>query len=467
MTLQRDLAWQNLDLVYRSSIASQYARYALGLQYSILPPEVVHQAKCILLDALGCAIGAYHAPGRPILEQVVNEIGGKEEATVWGSGLRTTVLSTTLVNSFLIRYLDCNDVGGGGHNSDSLASLLAVAERENATGQDLITSIVISYELGGRFTDSLGKAGFDLGGFTGDIRGGLTIPPALGKLMGLTEAQIANAIGICASHALPLGILDANREENTMAKNLRFGWVAHDAIFACLLAKQGFTGPVQIIEGENGVREAILKGGMDLEKLVDFSGWRILGTRFKTLCANLSTQGHTLATLAIVKENDLKPEDIASVKIKVGLRESRHTTTLAKKYPRNAESADHSAFYAQAIAIKERHFGPESFEPEKFTDPVVLELIEKVSVELDPALPEHSPHAVSEIITTDGRRFEKHLDMFHGFDDGPFSDKELEEKFAYMAQKQMPEKHIQEIINTIWKLEKLDNINPLMQMMVF
>lgn len=226
MTFQRDLVWQNLDLVYRSSITYQWARYALGLKYEMLPKEVSHQAKCCLLDALGCAIGAYAAPGRPIVEEVVSEIGGKEEATVLGSGLRTSALNATLVNSFLVRYLDCNDVGGGGHNSDCLASILAVAEREGASGKDVLTSIVISYELGARFSEGMGKEGFGLGGFTGDIRGGLTMPPALGKIMGLTEDQIANAMGICASHALPLGILDTNREENTMAKNLRFGWVS-------------------------------------------------------------------------------------------------------------------------------------------------------------------------------------------------------------------------------------------------
>jgi 2-methylcitrate dehydratase len=467
VTLQRDLAWQYLNSLYRSSIAYQYARYGLGLKYEILPEEVIHQARCCLLDTLGCAIGAYAAPGRPMVEEVIMEIGGKPEASVFGSGLQTTALNATLINSFLVRYLDCNDVGGGGHNSDCIASILAVAEREKASGKDVLTSIIISYELGARFIESMGKAGFSLGGFTGDIRGGLTMPPALGQMLRLTEEQIANAMGICASHALPLEILDTNREENSMTKNLRFGWVTHDAILACLLAKQGFTGPIRIVEGENGIQEAIAKGSMDMEKLVDFSGWRILNTRYKTLCANLSTQGHTLATLAIVKENNLKPEDIASVKIKVGLRETRHTTTLAKKYPRNGESADHSAFYAQAIAIKERHFGPEAFAAEKYTDPIVLDLIEKITVELDTALPEHSPHAASEIITKDGRRFEKRLNMFHGFDDGSFSDRELEEKFAGLTHKYLSEKQMRDIFDTVWNLEKLNNIYPLMKLMVF
>ena len=56
-SFQRDLAWQHPELMYRSSIAHQFARYALALNYEFLPQDVIHQAKPSLLDVLGCAIG--------------------------------------------------------------------------------------------------------------------------------------------------------------------------------------------------------------------------------------------------------------------------------------------------------------------------------------------------------------------------------------------------------------------------
>jgi 2-methylcitrate dehydratase len=467
MNSERDLIRNNLDLLYKSGIAFQFAGYALGIDYRLLPQDVIHQAKRCLLDALGCAIGALNAPGLPIIESTVREIGGREEATVLGSGLRTTALNATLVNSFLVRFLDYNDMGGGGHNSDSIPSILAVAEREKYCGKDFLTSLVISYELGARFSDALGgHTSYESKGWTIDIRGGISMPPALGKLMGLNQEQIANAIGICASHALPLGILDANNEENTLSKNLRFGWVTYDAILACLLAKKGFRGPVRVVEGDSGIQEVIMKGEMDLKRLVDFSGWRILNTRFKNLCANGSSFGHILATLAIVKENDLKPEDIAAVRIKTGLRECRHTGSLVKKYPRDAENADHSAFYANAFAIKERNFGPSSVEPENLNDPVILELIEKITIEPDPGLPEHSSQGSSEITTRDGRRFEKRVDLPHGFAGDPLTDKELEEKFREMAVRYMPEQKIRRIFDTIWDIENLDNMSEFMKLFI-
>ena len=102
MSIRRDIAWQRQDRLQRSSLAYQYADYALGLNYALLPAEVVHQAKRCLLDALGCAIGAYEAPGRTIIEATAKEIGGPPEATVFCSGLRTSALNAALVNSFLV-----------------------------------------------------------------------------------------------------------------------------------------------------------------------------------------------------------------------------------------------------------------------------------------------------------------------------------------------------------------------------
>ena len=466
MTFQRDLAWRYIDLTYQASVAHQFARYALALNYSLLPQEVVHEAKRCVLDALGCAIGAYEAPGRIICEDTVKELGGPPEATVFCSGLRTSATNAALVNSFLVRFLDYNDWGGGGHNSDCLASVLAVAEREKAAGKDFLTSLVISYEIGERFKLSLTKPLDEQGWPSKEIRAGLNQPPALGKLMRLNETQIANAIGLCMSHTLPMRILDADREENVMAKNIAFGWAAHDAILACMLAKRGFTGPVRVIESETaGIRKCVLHDEMDLERLTDFSGWRTLDARFKAMCANGSSHGHMLATLGIVKEHDLKPEDIAAVHIRASARECRHTTTPAKKYPRNAESADHSAFYANALITKERAFGPDSIKPEKFTDPVILDLIEKITVEADPALTRYQ--ATSEIVTKDGRRFKNRVDVPHGIGDDALTDKELEDKFSEMASKHMRSEQIKMIFEACWNLEKLDDAGRLAKLMIF
>ena len=472
MSLPRDLAWENILMSYRSSVAHKFARYALALNYDMLPENVIHQAKRCLLDALGCAVGAYEAPGRVILEDFIDAAGGNEEATMIGSGKKTNALNATLLNSFLVRYLDFNDIGGGAHNSDSISSILAVAEREKKSGKDLLTSIVISYELGARVQEGVGSSAGKLEpmllkGWTPDFRGSLNVPPAAGRLMGLNEDQIANAMGICGSHSLPLGILDTDKEENTMSKNFRFGFVAHDAVMALDLAKRGFTGPERIVEGENGIGEVILGGNYDADRMTDFSGWRILKCRHKYIPANISTCGHILATLAIVTENDLWPEDIAEVHIRAEKKEAKHCTFFSKKYPRNAESADHSAFYCNAIAIKEHHYGPDSFNEEKYKDPVVLDLIEKITVEADPNIPPKGLAGSSEIITKDGRRFYKMMDVPYGFGEKALTDQELEEKFLSLTTPWMGSEQAEALKNKIWNIDQCEDLGELMKLLVF
>ncbi len=467
VSLARDLAWQNLEATYRSSVSYQYARYALALDYDALPKSVVHTAKRCLLDALGCAIGAFDAPGRPACEKTVDQLGGTEGSTGFGSGQRTTAFNATMANSFLVRFLDCNDIGGGGHNSDAIPSILAIAERQKANGKDFLTAIVTSYELGARFADSIGGSlASEDKGWTGEIRGGLSMPPTFGKLMGPNEGQIVNANGISACHSLPLAILDTDHEENSMTKNLRFGFVAANSILACMLAKNGFTGPVRVVEGEAGINQVLFDGKMDLDRATNFSGWRIGDTRHKTMCVNGATHGHVSATLAIVKEHALKPEDITSVKVKTCLREWRHTTALPKKYPRNAESADHSSYYANAIAIKERSLGPDSFTPDRFTDPVVLELIDKITVLGDASMGEHSNCGISYITTKDGRHFEKRIDNPHGFGNDPLTDSDLEDKFRSLAGKHMGKAQVRKLIDTVWNAERLKNVSELAKLMV-
>jgi len=463
MTFQKRLAWQTLELQERSSVACQVARYALGLDYAMLPEKIVHQAKRCVLDALGCAIGAFDAPGFPICEAMARETGGTGEATVFGTGLRTNALNASLVNGFLVRFLDYNDMGLGNHPSDALASIMAVCEREQASGRDLILALVIAYELAGRFNDAIDFTVLAQKGWTGEVKAGFNMAPSLGRVMGLDEMQIANAIGICMSHTLPMKILDSDRDENVMAKNLRFGWAAHDALLSCMLAKRGFTGPVRIFESQEGINNLIAGGTMDLERLVDFSGWRMPAVMFKALPLNGTTHGHVLATMEVVASNDLRPEDIAHVRIRTSMRESRHTTTFAKKYPRNAESADHSAHYANAIAILDRSFSVDAFRPERFSDPMVLELIEKITVEGDPELGFFA--GISEITTRDGRLFSARVDLPKGIGE-PLGDGQLEDKFRDLAGRHMEPGLVDRIVETVWNLENLRDVGELASLMI-
>jgi 2-methylcitrate dehydratase len=465
MNFKQQLTWRNLDQQYAASTASQIARYAVGLRFEHLPDDVTHHAKRSLLDGLGNAIGGIIAPGLPACISVARALGGPAEATIWGAGERVGAASATLVNAFMMRFLEYNDVGGGNHGEEAIPALLAIAERQGSSGENFLLALVLAYEIGLRTVLAApgGYAGYDKHGWSTDARGGINIPPAIGKLLGLDEAQTAHAIAICASRGVPLGILDADKEENSMAKNLRFGFITREAITACLLAREGFTGPLRVIEGDGGYRDGVLRGEMDLAALVDFSGWRIRDTRFKTLCVNGSSEGHVKATMEIVIENDLKPSDIERVRIRASAREARHTTALAKKYPRNAETGDHSACFANAFAIKFRNFGPDSADPERFTDPDIVDLIERITVEHDSELGARTRIGVSEVFTKDGRRFTKRCEGLGEV----WSDERVEAKFLDTARRHIGERHARDIIDCVWTIDRAENLDKLAKLMVF
>jgi 2-methylcitrate dehydratase len=290
----------------------------------------------------------------------------------------------------------------------------------------------------------------------------------VGKLLGLNEEQMENAVGIAGSHDMVLGILDAPGEVYTMAKNSRFPFTAHSGIMGALLAQQGFTGPARVLEGNRGFVQTVMKGEFDLERLVQGDGsFRILDTSYKLITADYTTHGHLTATLTLVKENDIKPEDIAQVKLRASTRDVDHTGDWAKRYPTNKESADHSSYWLTAMAIIYRVVGPSQFTEENYRNPKVKELIDKVTMEADSEMESFVAAGISEITTNQGVKYSCRVDYPKGDPHNPVSDQELEEKYRPMALEFMGEDQMNEGVATIYDLENLDDVGNLMKTMVF
>lgn len=459
------------------SISQKLARYARELTFEKLPEEVTHQTKRLLLDTLGCALGGYSSDASRIVQEVIKERGGPQEATVIGSGIKTSCVDAAMVNGVMVRFLDFNDVGyitiippvrTHAHPSEVIPGILAVGEKERCTGREVIAAIVTGYELSARFVDGITGAPMENRGWNNDTRASYIMPLVLGKLMGLTEEQMVHAVGISGSHNQILGILDAAAEEYTMTKNLRFPLATCGGILADLLAQKGFTGPPRVIEGHGGFIEAVLGGDYDVDKLVsNREKFSILNTAIKSVTADFTMHGHLTATLTLVKEHNIKPEDVASVRVTTSSRCAWHTADPVKRYPKNKETADHSSYYLTAIGIIDRAIGPGQFSPEKYNDPRVRELIDKVTVESSPEFEEIRPAGGSEIMTKQGNSYSLKVTHPKGHPLNPMTDSEIEEKFRAMGAKFMNEKQIKGVFDAIWNLEQMDDVTKLMKGLIF
>ena len=459
-------------------VAQQLAEEVVRFTFRDIPPEVVHQTKRLVLDTLGCAIGGYSSDASRIMQKLIVELDGPKEATVVGSGLRTSCLNATLANGVMVRCLDYNDAvvmdtetgqRMGYHPSEVIPGILALGERQHLTGKEILAAIVLGYDLSYRFLEAVFEPEMERRGWNGDTRGAYIMPLVAGKLLGLNEAQLANAMGISGSCHAVLGILDADAEEYTMTKNLRFASMAHAGILSALMAQKGFTGPARVIEGQHGFIELVLKGEYDIAKLTNSKRrFTVLGSSFKSVVADYSTHGHVTATLTLVRENHIRPEDIAQVRVKTSTRCARHTGDPVKKYPKNREAADHSSYYLTAIAIIDRRLTPDQFSPKKYSDPRVHKLIEKVVFEGDKAIDEMFFCAgSSEIIMKDGRTYRCVVKYPKGHPQNPMTDEEIVDKFRNMATRYMSERQINRIVQTVFDLDRLKDIQTLNKLMTF
>jgi len=169
-----------------------------------------------------------------------------------------------------------------------------------------------------------------------------------------------------------------------------------------------------------------------------------------------------------VRENEIRPEDIARVNVKTSTRCARHTGDPVKKYPKERESADHSSYYMTAIAIIDRQLGPDQFSPKKYSDPRVHKLIEKIVFEGDKAIDKMFFCAgSSEIVMKDGRTYRCEVTYPKGHPRNPMTDTEIVDKFRSMAVKVMDEKQLTKVVRTVFELERLEDIQTLNRLMVF
>jgi 2-methylcitrate dehydratase len=377
----------------------------------------------------------------------------------------------------MVRYLDYNDTAfiiqgetyrTGYHPSEVIPLILALGERQHVPGKSIITAINVGYDLSLAFLEGVVGKGMEKRGWNGDTRGAFIMPLVAGRILGLTEEQMESAVGISGSCHAVFGILDTPAEEYTMAKNIRFPTMSYAGIMAAMLAKKGFTGPASMIEGHDGFVEVIMGGDYEVERLLGFRGkFAIRDTCIKSIIADFSSHGHLTATLSLVREHNIKPEDVAAIHITTSKRCAEHTGDPVKKYPRNKETADHSSYYLTAIAIIDRQIGPDQFTSEKYSDPRVRNLIDKVILKGDPSLDKARPAGISEIITKDGQNYSLRVDYPRGHARDPMTDDEIVDKFKTMASRYMDKKHMDRLINTVFELDKLDDIGKLAELMTF
>jgi 2-methylcitrate dehydratase len=441
------------------TVANALAELVAKIQFDALPDSVVKETKRRVLDTLGCAFGGSRGDASIMMRDVAADLGGRPESTVWGAG-QTSCEKATLVNSTMLRYLDYMDSHAGSdacHPCFNIPPCLAVAERAGASGRDLIAAIVAGYEIQIRFQEACKI--IPRGWFSGTYLE-FSVPLAVGKLLGLGLEGLTNALAISASHA---NTLNANSLGTIPAsKSVADGMISSTAVMAALMARAGLVGPQDVMESAGGFVRAVA-GSIDQERLlaplVEFKMMEVNTKWFNTV---RTAQTAVTSALEIFRRHHLTWRDVEAVQI--FLPTGEHTghdgiwNSVSRLRPETRDSANHSIVFSLAVAMVDGELGPEQYSPAKLSDPNVLSLVDRTTLQSDPSLDVHWPGAaVTRLVmkTFNGQSFEGTTLYPPGHHLNRLSDQQIQEKFNKLASPVVSKNKRDAIMQTVDQLDKL------------
>ncbi|HTN71073.1 MAG TPA: MmgE/PrpD family protein, partial [Methylomirabilota bacterium] len=306
-----------------ASISERLVHLANEIRFETLPGEVVRESERRLLDAIGGMMAG--ASGSTTLQVAKAVIGlhGASESSLFGTDHLTSCEKATLVNCTALRFLDYMDGHFGAypcHPCFNIPPILAVAEKVGASGEDVVTGIVRSYEIMARLQENAGLPDLGSRGWAGSTNLAFSVPLGISPLLGLNHEQTVNALGISITHGSVLNA--ASDGQMPTSKSILDGMTAMNAVVAALLAKQGVSGPHGAIEGKGGYVNGVA-GSCNYDNLLAPIGrHKILETYTKLYNTVQCGQTAVAAAFELVQNHRIKTCDIAEVRIGLARRDA-------------------------------------------------------------------------------------------------------------------------------------------------
>ena len=453
------------------SLSRQMAEFAAGLDFADIPPRAVHEAQRFLLDSVGCALAAVPNQDMQAMFRFTEKLGGAPEATVIGTGHRTNAPNAALMNCLLTRALDYNDIywkNDPSHPSDIIGAALAVAEAAGRSGRDALTGIVLAYELELRWCHAAEPGVREVGWHHATLTQFVS-PLVAGRLYGLNVDQLVAAVGISGSSHFTLGGVVAGHLTNM--KNTRTPLASQAGVVAALMAREGYSGPVEVIDEQEGLIEVLRNVQWHTDELVRGLGSEFIITNcgYKAFSTEALTHQPITAALNLCRDHNLRAEEVAEVLVETTTRGADILSDPSKYQPTTKETADHSLPYVVAAAIADGYVLPKSFTDEKLRDPRIWALLPKIKVVADPEIDRLFPkvkRARVTITTTGGASHTNQTDVAKGDPADPLTDDEIVAKFRANAAGVVSESRLDEIVEATWGFDELADVTIYMNLLV-
>jgi len=410
-----------------------------------------------ILDSIGCCIAALGAGPINACRAQIADFGGDGPCALIGGG-KADPIYAAFWHTALVRYVDFMDnflaPTETCHTADNFGVALTITDYVGGSGRDLMLAVALSYTVQSRFVD---HANFMTRGFDHTTQLAFSLNAAAGRLFGMSDPQIANAIAMAAVSDASFAVVRA--KPLSQWKGLASAQSALAAMNALFLARRGVKGPLQVIEGVNGIDNLLhMQVRIDWEK-EGYEG--VLGSTIKKYNAMIHTQSAVHRMVELVRHNKFDAGKVVSIEAEV----TRITYDFAggglygmDKIVQTKEQADHNLPYLLAVAMLDGDVMPAQFAPDRIARDDVQQLLKKVSVRPNQEYTELYPAKMPAKITVrlqNGSVIEHEVQDFPGLASHPFTWDDSVEKFDRLVAGRVDQSVSHEIKDAVRLLESI------------
>jgi 2-methylcitrate dehydratase len=285
----------------------------------------------------------------------------------------------SFANASMLRHCDYNDAAPGSHSSDIVPGILAIGEALHCTGSQVLMAVTLGVEvLAGLFQSEDPAAGWAHWDYKYE---GVATALATGKLLGLNEDQLANALSIALVPQIPLFVPHIGALSHW--KGCHGPWGTRSGVMAALLAQEGLTGPAQPFEERSGLWDNVTGPCKPLRLPVNSDRLMIDNMRFKRYPADGNTQAMIEQFIPAIKQFT-NVDDIASIEVEMPFPTWQENADPPKWDPQNRETADHSIPYLIAVGLTDGEIYLDAFKPKRWEDASLRQIMNKVTCEANP-----------------------------------------------------------------------------------
>lgn len=451
----------------------QLACFCAGLDFGAIPGKVVEKSKWVLLDGLGVIVGATTLDYGRQMVRFVQALHDREEATVLGSGIKSSTRNAAFANGCLAETLEMQDgyTRGGVHpSSGTIPAALAMAEWHHASAKSFLAALVAGYEATNRVAEAMHPTHLARGFQPTGTAGTIGAAAASARLLGLSEEMTFNALGI-AGFIAPVSTGD-NLWGGYSVKPVHGGAAARSGIEAALHAQAGLEAAP--LEGDAAIGKGFCRimtnDSPQFDRMTDGLGQRFTmeDVYFKPHATCRGNQGPVDIALELRDRHKLNHQDIAEVLIRTYSLLVQTAGAVRTTADSTFTQCQFSMSFAVADALIFGKVGAEQLTSENIRNPQVQALASRIRIVADPEL-EHgypaSRPAIVDITLQDGRKLSGRGDQPKGETVNPMTETDLSTKFLDLTTTVIGKGKAEQAIELVLGLEKLDSLETLLALM--